>query len=452
MKRRKYLQLNLLGLSGAAIAGLVNACVQTTRDQPSDSSASSPGPIQPVIIVGAGIAGLYAGYTLYEEGVGFQILEASDRVGGRLGKLEGLADFTIDLGAQWLHGRDSIVGELVEQTNTKIVLDESPDQYYWFKGALTDRIDQDIETLMDEVSDRDISLQTFLEEAGVGPEYQNVVDGFTASWGTTPDQVAIFEDLYDYESNYAGDDDYKFSRSYFDLINDAIAAPIQDYIALNTPIKTINYEQDLIRLTDHQGQEYQAERVIITVPITILQRELIAFEPPLPADKTQAFKRIGMDAGMKVWLKFSDRFFHSTVVGGEVANAYFDDGFGKDTQDHILMAFIMGDRAQTLSDLNDDEAITKAILTELDLMYAGAASKSFEQSYVQDWTREPYIQGAYSYNTVGMGQARAIAAATIEERIYFAGEAMNLESNFQTAHGAAQTGYDTAMAILELMP
>ena len=61
-----------------------------------------------VMIIGAGAAGLYAGYILKSKGIDFKILEASNTIGGRMGKLNGFADYTIDTGAQWLHGQNKI--------------------------------------------------------------------------------------------------------------------------------------------------------------------------------------------------------------------------------------------------------------------------------------------------------------------------------------------------------
>ncbi|MEL7533797.1 MAG: FAD-dependent oxidoreductase, partial [Bacteroidota bacterium] len=63
---------------------------------------------QKIIIIGAGAAGLYAAYTLAQRGIDFQILEATDRLGGRLGKIDDFADYPLDTGAQWLHGKKSL--------------------------------------------------------------------------------------------------------------------------------------------------------------------------------------------------------------------------------------------------------------------------------------------------------------------------------------------------------
>jgi len=91
--------------------------------------------------------------------------------------------------------------------------------------------------------------------------------------------------------------------------------------------------------------------------------------------------------------------------------------------------------------LGSDSAITNALLQELDTMYNGQATASFVASHVQNWTTNPYVRGAYSYSTVGIGDARKVASESVDKKLYFAGEAMNVNGHHQTVHGAIETGY-----------
>jgi len=81
-------------------------------------------------------------------------------------------------------------------------------------------------------------------------------------------------------------------------------------------------------------------------------------------------------------------------------------------------------------------------------MYDGQATKSFLVSHVQNWTNSPFIKGAYSYSTVAMGDARKIAKQSINKKLYFAGEAMNINGHHQTVHGAVETGYREVINLL----
>ena len=189
--------------------------------------------------------------------------------------------------------------------------------------------------------------------------------------------------------------------------------------------------------------------MIITVPISILKSGDIQFNPSLPDDKTIAFSKIGMDAGMKVFLKFSNKFFDQNIIGGAMCAAYRDDSIGKTQNDNVLLAFIMGEQAEYLSALGSDAAISNALLQELDTMYNGQATTSFIASHVQNWTTNPFVKGAYSYSTIGMGDARKVATQQINKKLYFAGEAMNTNGHHQTVHGAIETGYREVIKMLK---
>ena len=109
----------------------------------------------------------------------------------------------------------------------------------------------------------------------------------------------------------------------------------------------------------------------------------------------------------------------------------------------------MGQQARDLAARGSDTAIIQALLGELDQMYAGQASRYFQQGLVKNWAAEPYIQGAYSYSTIGIGNARKEAARSVGNKIYFAGEAMNTNGHHQTVFGAAETGKTAVEKLLK---
>jgi lysine-specific histone demethylase 1B len=108
----------------------------------------------------------------------------------------------------------------------------------------------------------------------------------------------------------------------------------------------------------------------------------------------------------------------------------------------------MGDQASNLHSLGSDLAITNALLQELDSVYNGQATAAFLSSQVFDYTNKPFIKGAYGYSTIGMGNAREIAAKPIDQKLYFAGEAMNINGHHQTVHGAVESGYSAVINFL----
>ena len=441
MNRRQFLkQSTLISIGGLLIPStLLAACRKETlfEDVTYDGK---------VIIIGAGAAGLYAAYMLKSKGIDFQLLEASSTYGGRLGKLTGFANFPIDTGAQWLHGKNSILGDLIKKSKTNITLDDSETRY-WFNNQLVNSLPQ--ETDIFEGDDLpDISFEDYALQNGLGNEYKYIVENIAGDQGAAASRLSVFGNNKDEEHWSAGDDDFKFEETFFDLIDTQIANQVKDYILLNTVVSKIDYSQSTILITDSNNNTFNADKVIITVPIPILKSADIQFTPALPDEKTAAFAKIGMDAGMKVFLKFSNKFFDQNIIGGSVCAAYADDSIGKAQNDNILLAFIMGEQAEYLTSLGSDAAITSALIQELDIMYNGQASASFIASHVENWTTNPYIKGAYSYSTIGMGDARKIASQALSEKLYFAGEAMNTNGHHQTVHGAVETGYREVINIL----
>ena len=406
-------------------------------------------PPPPTAIIGAGAAGLYAAYLLRQQGIDCRIFEAADRYGGRLGKLEGFADYPLDLGAEWLHGKKSLLKPFIKQSGTKISKDRS-EEWWWFEGKFTEELPRDLEDALEEQPDApDRSYLDHATQQGFGPEYRYLVEMLAGDLGADATNLSVKWNAVEFENWRSGNKDYKFRRTYYDLIDTCIAAQVRDVIQLNTPIVRIEYAGDQVQLTDHAGQVHQAEQVIITVPITVLQAGDIAFVPPLPTAQTEAFQRIGMDPALKVFLKFSERFYHENIAGGRVCAAYADERIGKKGQDHVLMAFLMGHQAEALAALGSEQAMAEALLAELDGMYEGRASATFLAAHVIDWTAHPYIRGGYSYSKVGIGDARQVAAQPVANRLFFAGEAMNTHGHHQTVHGAMESAERVVGAVLE---
>lgn len=441
MKRRQFIkQGSLLAIGGLLLpSSLISSCRKTTLGEKNDFKGK-------VLIIGAGASGLYAGYLLQSKGISFQILEARAVHGGRMGKLSGFADYDIDTGAQWLHGRNNILGDLVKKHQIPNTLDNS-EITYWFKQQLLRELPKD-PAIFEKDNLPDVSFKDYATQQGFGPEYDQIIEAFAGDQGADASLLSAYWNNKEEENWVSGNDDFKFNKTFYDVIHEHIAQPVLGNILYNTPVTSIRYDADKIHITDASQQVHEADKVIITVPISILKSNDITFTPPLPTAQTEAFQKLGMGPGMKVFLKFSSKFYDQNIIGGSICAAYADDTVGKTTQDHVLLAFIMGDQAAYLHSLASDTAITNALLQELDSMYGGKASQSFISSTVHDYTNKPYIKGAYSFSTIGMGNAREIAATSVENKLFFAGEAMNKNGHHQTVHGAIEAGYQAVMDIL----
>jgi len=407
-----------------------------------------------VIVIGGGAAGVYATYLFKQQGIDVILLEASDKIGGRLGKLLGFADYPIDLGAQWMHGRTSIVGEIVANGNVQVTIDNT-EYSYWFQNQMVTSLPKDIlikDTSIFEGEDLpDVSFAQYATDQGFSADYQPIVESLAGDYGADASDLSVKMMNLEELNWSSGDDDYKFKETYFDTIISNFGNQITALVKTQSIVNKIDYTQDQVTVTCANGQVYAADKVLITVPITVLQSPDIQFNPILPSDKTTAFSKIGMGPGMKVFFKFSSKFFADNIYGGSICAAYFNDDIGKVTQDFILIAFVMGHQAAALSALPNDAAVVSALMAELDLMYNGLATSNFLDAFVQDYSKNPFIRGAYSYSKLGIEEtSRTTAAKSIDNKLFFAGEAMNLNGHHQTVHGAIETGFREFSNIMEL--
>ena len=216
-----------------------------------------------VLIIGAGAAGLYAGFLLKANGVDFRLLEAAERYGGRLGKLEGFADFPLDRGAEWLHGKKSRVGDWVRQTNTAITKDES-ETVYWHKNELKPSLPVNIDRLFRAGKLPDLSYADYARRRGLGEDYKHILEGIAGDQGASASKLSAYWSVKEFEKWNSGGADYKFAKTYYDLIDQNIAQAIRDQIQINSPVTKIEYSRKMVVVTAGDGET--------AIPGTVLNR------------------------------------------------------------------------------------------------------------------------------------------------------------------------------------
>ena len=396
--RRSFLQqLGALGLSATFFPSLF-ACGKPPQEEP---------PIQvnftgKALIVGAGAAGLMAGYLLKQHDIDFQIIEASGIYGGRVKKIENFADFPIDLGAEWLHEEPSIFAELIN----------------------------------DETVDGTIDLIPF------NPETVKVWTGSGLS-------------SYNIGKSFYGE--YKFKRTtWYDFFATFIVPSIKDKIVYNSPVESIDYtgKKVKVKVKDKQGSTFEGDRILVTVPINILKSETITFKPALPKEKMDLIKNLDMSDGLKAFISFSERFYPDIILNGSIfgddatERIYYNAAFKKDAKSHVMGLFTVGQSASAYTNLKTDKAIIAKILGELDQMFDNKASKFYLKHVVQNWSAEPFVQGSYSHHGDNEQEVIATLVKPLDNKVYFAGEAL-APTDTSTVHGAGASGLAEARKILE---
>ncbi|OSZ82618.1 hypothetical protein CAP35_04955 [Chitinophagaceae bacterium IBVUCB1] len=446
MQRRLFIRQSLLAIP-ALYAGnslLFASCKKKDDLKPGDWRGK-------VIVIGAGIAGIYAAKQLMNLGIDVTVLEASGRTGGRIMGLEGFADFEIELGAEEVHGKKSEWYNIVSGTPGITFNSASSEDYFYIANVLKSETGwagnnvltqaKNFESTARNYSGTDKTVQQQATAQGINPDGFEIINAYLGNEYGTSNNVLSIKGITEEDQLWeSGDDNYTLKTGSYTQVLKHHFADVISKVKLNHPVTQINYSGNTVQVTAN-GNSFETDRVIITVPLAVLQHNSIQFRPQLPEAKRNAISKIGMGAGMKIILKFNDRFWAAdtgTIIGGPKSAMYWTPGFGKSTA-ALLTAFVMGEKAQYLSSLGD--GATNVLLAELDQMYGNnAASKAFTNAHIMDWGKEPYIRGAYSYPIVGGGiSQRKELATAIDNKLFFAGEATHTAGHSATVHGALET-------------
>ena len=347
-----------------------------------------------VIIVGAGASGLAAAKVLEKNNIDYTILEATNRYGGRLKKDTTLADFPIDIGAEWIHSAPVTLNKL--------------------KGKHGDEIDEEL-----------IPYHLDCTAVWNGTEYK-----INPGW----------QDNFMY--NFMPESKFKNS-TWYDFVNENIAKTVLHNIQYNSPVVSIDYSDNQVSVETLNGTTFDADRVLVTVPIGILKSDKISFNPEINQEKKDAIEEITFYSGIKVVMKFSEKFYPD-AINCEVDNGekgFYDIAFGKETQNNILGFLCTGDETQKYYDLNSNDEIISSLIDELDLMLDGKASSSYSGEYIlENWGQYEFTLGTWTQVFQEETSNLKILNQPLNNKIYFAGE-INDPYKQMGVPGAILSGY-----------
>ncbi|HEU0028766.1 MAG TPA: NAD(P)/FAD-dependent oxidoreductase [Ktedonobacterales bacterium] len=452
-----------------------------------------------VIILGAGVAGLAAARRLTERGRSVTLIEARDRVGGRLLTVRpaGVA-LPIELGATFVHGRAPQMMELVRAAGVTLYeltgealmrvngrrldvgelkeVDEAEDD-----GGEEDDEDYDEEgdPILSAIArwrGPDLTLDDFIATQGSGPEWEAAIPrtrGYVAGYDAADPATVSVRWLAQTERASAAIDG---ERQFFPLEGyDRLAAwllgacdPARLTLRLNTVARRVTWEpgRATVHLTTPGGvplAAISAARVIVTLPIGVLAApvgEQSALQlDPLPDALAGALTGVAMGHAAKVTLRLRERFWDidaSSRAYHPALSFLFSNHPSVPTWwtnypllVPLLSGWTGGPAAQRLGAGADGEIIAAATGALADIM--GFSQDEMmalvEEGYVHNWSRDPYARGAYSYVTVGGLEKLAAIARPIADTLYFAGEGTDTEGNTGTVHGALATGERAARQI-----
>jgi len=412
----------------------------------------------PTIIVGAGAAGLAACHALLAAGQDALVLEASARIGGRIRALEGFADFPIELGAEEVHGLDhclgQLAGDLICHSSNSDFLRLDRHLIPW-DVALGDSDVAKVAGFIAKVSEyagEPCSVADLARRAGISARvWHYVVSRMGVEHGTTIERLGM-SGFFGYEEGWERRENNRTVRGrYLDLLA-PITKLVEPHVRCRAPVEAILWDSDAVQVRMQDGEELLAAGVIFTGSIAMLAAGSPAFFPGLGDDKLGALERVKMDVGLKIILRFRERFWPREMYflhTDGIFPQFWASGKGRASATPVLTAFIGGAKAEALQGLD----VVRLALDELDEMFGSkSATQQFENSHIADWGAEPFVRGLYSYGTPQASLAdRFTLASSLGGRVFFAGEATDTEGQTGTVHGAMASGKRAAAEVLQLL-
>lgn len=419
-----------------------------------------------VVVIGAGAAGLSAARILLKAGKSVTILEARERIGGRIHTINGEGfSLPVEAGAEFMHG---------DLPFTKALMNESNVSYFAGNGRTWnvrsnklsegDLFHDDWDMLVEKLQalDHDMTIGKFLETHFSEPGYKSLADsvrkfveGYDAADIHKASALALKEEWSN--ENIQG---YRPEGGYTQLMDFLLAEirSLKGKLMLSAVVRNIVWKENNVEVITTKNERFKARKVLITVPVAVLKRGFIDFDPPLVLHK-KAFNGIEVGGVAKFLVEFNERIWET---GGETKlrqmpdlNFLFSDATvptwwtQRPKEVPLLTGWLAGPALKKLP--SDDEALLQLAFQSLG--YVFGTDEAHLRDHVKtirviNWEADPFALGAYAYATLNTSEAVKTLSQPVANTIYFAGEAFYEGAEMGTVEAALATGNQTAERII----
>jgi monoamine oxidase len=401
-----------------------------------------------IIIIGAGVAGLAAARALMAAGRSALVIEARTRIGGRIWTDH--SHGPVELGAEFIHGDQACTWADVRAAGLRSIL-WGNERRFALGGAmrpLADPLTARVIELYEAVATYngpEISAAELLHRLAAPDDPALIV---TLRWlanleGAEPERLSAAAFAYERAHSSNGVGNFHVLDGY-DHVVAHIASGLN--IRLDSPVSAVRWEPGTVALSLGDGTSLTARKLLISVPLALLQAGLPSFTPALPAERRAAIEAIPMGQVTKLALWFERQIWPDFTVlstDGRIATWWPVESAATPT----LMGYQGGPHARAVAAMGEASAIEVA-LDELTRLFGPAVRAACLGGRLADWSADPWSRGAYSYSAVGTGHARAVLAAPLADTLFFAGEATARGGHIATVHGAIESGLRAAGEIM----
>ncbi len=405
-----------------------------------------------VVIIGAGVAGLTAARELSAAGARVLLLEARDRLGGRV-MTQHTAEGPVELGAEFVHGAFPETLAVVREAELRLreVVRGAPNPYFVAMDRLLGTAS---------VGAADESFEQLVARAAVEPDIKTqtlrLVEGYHAADPARMSVQALIRNTAADERPGA-ERQFRFADGYESLVT-AISQRIDSRfcdVQCNVVATAVEWRQKRVLIRTSAGAEFTAPQAIVTVPLGVLKAGALRFTPALTG-KEQALRALEMGAVVRVSL-----CFESAVWATQ--DRLSSDGFlltgeppfpawwvSRPPPFPVVTAWAGGPHARALAGLSEAQRVRVALdaLPQVLGMDAARLQQGLRGGFSHDWQADPFSRGAYSYAAVGGSVAGEELGAPLDRTLFFAGEATESDGQNATVHGAIASAHRVAKEVL----